>query len=938
MSDIGLDEEAVAEAPQIGQPVAEALQVAAEPTSDPGDPFAKFKSAREPEENASAATAPAAASEVPADDPFAKFKPAGDAPEPTAGEKALAVVQGASGQALETGPMLGGVILGAKLASPTLNPFAIAAGGALGGAGGFIAGNILREQAARIPLPSGKGTLVTEKIENMQPALRPYGFAGEVIGGTLPVAAAPFALIGSKLPPSKIGSFVNAIIETAARSPKAFIAAEAVPAVASSIGAGVAESHLPGNTPARIGVEIGAGLLNPTRIAAGVMGSALDGAKRAVQSMTPAARETRAGKVLIDAVTEAGEDPDTLAEILRQSGLPGVELTAAQKSGSSVLTALEAGLRRKNAKFGAETAQMADDALDALKNMTAVLRGTGDPQALAVAGEMRDRYFRTLLAGRVDTAKQAALEAAAKIADDTPAARAALGKQAREVMSGALEEARKAEGELWGKIPGDTQAGATNVLEAVNDLRNRMLPEEKLPAIVEGFAQRMTDSRVNELPTTAKELLLLRSRALTLAREATANNKFGEASQLGQIAEAALEDLSSLPLGNTVDDARAFSRELHNTFTRTFAGEAAARGRTGADRIPPELLMRRAMSGGADATALRMQEMADASKFMETHGLNSPEMERGVSTMMDVQSRMLRLAAAESINPETGLVTSRKLVKFMKDNEAMLNRFGEVKDILQTALKSQDNMQRMQEMANGAIRAVEQRAAFSRIAKVENPVDAVTSAINGRNPVADLLGFTKLAKRGGAAAQEGLKGAVWDHVFRKAGDNFSFDKLSKSLLDPVRPGAPSVADLMQRAGIMTKKDIDQAKTLIEAGQRITASLSNKNAKDFELGTADALSDLALRIVGARIGAAGAAGASGSSLVAAGAGSKFLRNVFDRVPAGRVGAILAEAMKDPELAAMLLQKTPKQADKIRVARQIHAYMLQAGLTAESDEFE
>lgn len=886
------------------------------------------------------------------EDPFAAFPPA----ETTGAEKAIAVAQGATGGFLELAPIGAGMVMGAELGAlgGPFAPFTIPAGAAIGGVAGFMAGKGLREAASEIPLPSGTRTLTTPSVEAMRPELRPFGFAGEVLGTGAPIVAAPLiaARAGARLPPSMVGSFINRIIGSAATAPGTFVAAEAAGLSGSAGAAAVAESFAPGETGKRIAAEIAGGLFSPIRLITSATKGSLDIAKAAFETMTTAGKETRAAKFLINAVTESGEDPAALAKILSE---PGLELTAGQKSGSPALIAVESMLRQKSAKFGSDAAKLAEEGLASIRAMMVALRQTGDPQALVAAAKMRGQYFRTLLAGRLGAAEAEATEAAAKITKDTPRARAELSKVAQNSVDEALKDARKAESELWQAIPRETPADAKNVIDAHDAIRAELLPEETIPDVVEGFVARMKGEELpsdlseetrnliqevfgeaparvaDELPTNSGELLRLRTRMLARARDAAATPGGGNDARIfGQIAEAALDDLSDIGAraGGALDEARAFSRELHDTFTRTFAGTATGTTRTGAARIPPELILRRALGTGREAGELRLREIEDATRFLSNRGLDSPEAAQNIDVMLDAQERLLRLAADESVS-ETGRVSTAKLSKFLKDNESLLDRFPEVRADIKRALSMEGRLADVQSLTTGATRVINQKAAFAKIAKVENPVDAVAAAVRGNNPVADLIGMVKVAKRGGAEAVEGLKGAVFDHVLRQAGDDFG--KLRGALLDPIRPGQPSIAELMRRAGVMTKQDIDRATKLIEEADNITDALARGAALDDVLEAPDALFDLVLRVVGARAGAQGAVGAaSGSSLVAAQRGSQFFRNVFGKLPVQRVTDVLIEAAKDPRFTALLLRSAPTQADKITLSRQIHAYMLQAGL--------
>lgn len=93
-------------------------------------------------------------------------------------------------------------------------------------------------------------------------------------------------------------------------------------------------------------------------------------------------------------------------------------------------------------------------------------------------------------------------------------------------------------------------------------------------------------------------------------------------------------------------------------------------------------------------------------------------------------------------------------------------------------------------------------------------------------------------------------------------------------------------------------------------------MRNRGNVDDLLGTEDAVFDLLTRIGGANIGTAGAVGAqTGSSLIAASAGSKFLRNLLNKMPRTKVRDILVEAMYNPKLMQKLLEKPTSAKTKI-----------------------
>ncbi len=863
--------------------------------------------------------------------------------ESTVSEKIGAFGRQATGGLLETGGALAGMTMGAAIGGAG-GPFAPVTV-PLGAGVGFVAGMVSGRGA--------KSLLGIPDIEELPPDQRPFGVAGEVVGSGTPFMAAPVAAarVGARLPPSRVGNFINRIIDTAARAPGTFTAAEASALGSAAVAGGVSEAFLPGQRLPRLGAEVAGGLFNPSRLIVGGGRFAMDAGRRALEALSPAARETRAAKILQDVVAQAGEDPQVLAALLRESGIPGVVQTSAQKTGSPALAALEAKIASGSPKFASDVRKTAEDSLSALENMIIALRGTGDPHALTMAAELQQARFRTLLTSRLQMAEQEVAETAAKITQDTPAARAELSKVGHRVISEALEDSRAVERELWGKVGRDLPATAGNVIGRHAEIRADLLPEETLPEIVEGFVQRTSEAGGG---TTSGEWMRFRSRALALAREAEGQGKFNEARIYGEMAEAALEDLDAMfsgpasgvlrTFGEVSENyaaARTFSRELNETFTRSFAGRAMARDPRGGARIPPELMMTRALGTGKEAANLRFQELERATRFLVTKQRPTARTVENVDTLLDAQERLLRLTAAETINPNTGRVSSTRLAKLLRDNEALLNRFPELRKDLEAAVKSEARLKDLERLTSDVSRVVDQQAMFARLAKFENPSDAIRAAVapGSKTPIKDLEAMAKVAKRGGPDAIDGLKASIWEHAARQATTTrgFSFARLRSALFAPIRPGQPSLIEFMQRSGLMTADDVGQAKKLLAEAEKISGALESGTDLERLVAEPDALFDLVLRVAGARFGARLAEGGpAGSTLIAAGRGSEFARKVFEKVPERKVKDVLIEAAINPDFAAMLLETPTSEGRQLTLMRQIHAYLLQAGMTIPEDE--
>ena len=144
----------------------------------------------------------------------------------------------------------------------------------------------------------------------------------------------------------------------------------------------------------------------------------------------------------------------------------------------------------------------------------------------------------------------------------------------------------------------------------------------------------------------------LRSELLALARAASRDpDQAGMERIYSDLAEATMDDMDAAfkAAGDRAyDEARQFTREMNDTFTRSFVGRATGTGKYG-DRVAPEVLLQKALSTGRQAGSLRLQELAEATRFLNQRGFADDSAYR---TMMGAQDQVLRIAAAESPSTE----------------------------------------------------------------------------------------------------------------------------------------------------------------------------------------------------------------------------------------------------------------------------------------------
>jgi len=445
-----------------------------------------------------------------------------------------------------------------------------------------------------------------------------------------------------------------------------------------------------------------------------------------------------------------------------------------------------------------------------------------------------------------------------------------------------------------------------------------------------------------------QDLVNYRSRLLGMAREAAGEGKRANADFYSKLADGMLQDLNTLK-DPMYDQAREFSRALNDTFTRTYAGNLTAVTEKGKDRIPVETLVQNAFGGSAGQTAMRMKEVEDAVAFMRTQyreavakfGKDSPRALElkpfavaatgNVASVRDAHNRVLRLAAAKALRvvpgSESGTFVQElqfdKLTKFAQENSALLERLGLMGE-LRDAAHAANLLTQVTKETSALSRTANNQLAFAKLLTAESPIKVISDSLNGRFPVRDIRALAELAKKGGPDAVEGFKSSLYDYAYMKAGGNspgadakFSIDAYTAALFDPISRNQPSIANIMRANGMMTLQELSNFKKLLTPMARIETALKNKIPVEDVIQGADAVTELGLRIIGARIGTAASPGGPGA-LIAASAGSKAVRQIFDALPNATVRVILENAVKDPDAMALLLAKGRTEKENRNIA--------------------
>jgi hypothetical protein len=461
--------------------------------------------------------------------------------------------------------------------------------------------------------------------------------------------------------------------------------------------------------------------------------------------------------------------------------------------------------------------------------------------------------------------------------------------------------------------------------------------------------------RIKEQPV--QDLVNYRSTLLKMARDAAGAGDSNKASFFSNLADGMMRDLDTLQ-DPMYDQARQFSRSLNDVFTRTYANTVGAVSKTGKERVSPETLVRTAFGGNADQTAQRMKEIEDAVGFMRTQyrdvvkkfGIDSPQAQQlqplaraateNVASVRDAHNRVLRLAAANSLETVfdqakgtyVQKVNFAKLTKFAQENAPMLEKMGIMGDLRDAAHAS--NLLTQVANENSVLsKTAKNQSTFAKLLTAESPTLVIAEGLNGRFPVKSINGLVDLAKKGGPDALDGLKSSLYDYAYTRANGysgKFSPDAYATALFEPLGRNQPSLVNIMRSNGLMTLQEMSNLKKLITPMARIETAMKNNIPYEDVIQGADAVTDLALRVTGAQLGTVAAPGGPGS-LIAASAGSKAVRQIFDALPNATVRTILENAVKDPQAMALLLQKGRTEKEQMDIANKLINYMGSLGVS-------
>ena len=937
-------------------------------------------------------------------------------PSPTAADRRAAAltgagVGGASGLTVGGG-LVAGMQAGARLPlPPNLRGYAIAAGGVLGGIGGLTGSTYINKLLE---------SAVPPRYLN-DPALIPYYQGGKTFGEVIGAAPTLYGL--PVMQGGRVANFISNMGTEVRAAPGAAATREFFSATGAGTLGGMALAYDPEAEGLRMVAEMVGGTFAPPKMLVTAAQNSRSLLGNIAARYSKGSREQMAADYLRDILEQAGDDPNKLVTRLREVRSGVTSPSAAQQTGSLALQVLETTLGKQNPAFASRIAAQGERSFrgyqsllenQAFQNLSNGMRAVGDPEAIRLAADAERRWFSERLAERLTTAEQNAAQRIARIRVDSPETRASVGRIMQEEMENALADAREYERALWQQAEleaVDVQLGAQGLDDAVvtpRTLRARGSSAGILDAVtsvspeylrgMSGYntvsqimsrfgvnnkameayeqgkltTQYLRDGSVpSEYITNVKEvpvrdMVRARSDLLSLSRAAASSGDVNAARIYNEMAEAMMSDMDKLQLP-AYDRAREYSRELNDFFTRTYARDLTASMRTGARKLPPEIIVARAFNTNNDITSQRMAQVMNSTGMLNARyqrllselGPDHPQVlelapfaQRSADSlvsMADAQRQWLLLGANKALKPNpsrpSGVEVDRgQLDVFIAQNERYLRDAGLLED-LQDANRAESALRTVLDQNSAFNKGIKNQAAFALLLGKENPTAVVSNAITGNNPVRTMRRLSALARRGGPSAVAGFKTTLYDYAFAAAGGsrgNFSPTAYYDTLFEPLSRNQPSLIQFMTQSGMMTQMEKNNIRRLLIPMVQIENALANKQQLGEVLGgNASAVQDLALRVLGSKLGGLG--GGSADSLVIAGAGSRIARDMFQNQPNILIKEVLEKVSENPQLMADMLERTtpnsPRSAElRRRLAAQLGISGFSAAIPALTNPFE
>jgi hypothetical protein len=835
--------------------------------------------------------------------------------------------------------------------APTGNPYVVTGGTAAAAIGGYALGD---KYADYLGIP---------EIRDMPAEDRPYAYGAESFAGSA-LAAVPIlgALsFGVKATNVGIGKLFNQIVRMGHQSPKLFAAVETIPAATTAIAAGVSEKVAPGSDLVRLGSQVGAGLLTSGLLLRGGLEASSKVYGATVNRFGSAKAQARGVKTIEDLLKTEGLNPEDLVRAAKKAGFEN--LTVGQFTAHPVAMAIERDLMKHNEKFARGSVAETQAAFDLIRMRINLLAQSTDPDVLKSAALMRQKMLGTMIEMKIANKSEELAATLAPLIRDGRISEEAISQQGFDALSVTLKQAEGHMDTLWGEVDLAAQVGVSALEKEVRRIvykGGKYLGPGKIPSDVmdmiddsykvsKGTLQLVGPNgmplrEVNPV-TEFRNMKSARSNLLQKARAARIAGLDDDANTYNSLAAAILDDMDTSLGKEGANDAynlaRAFTREFHDVFSRSFAGKAMASSRFG-ERMDPGVMLRKSMAGGNVAAHEQMADLAEATRFMRSKNLAD---NTAVDAMMDAQARAIKIMSMGSFEEKTGRINTKTLQGFLDRHEALLrNQFPEVRAEMMAALKSEDALRAMEMRAAGIKNLVGTQSAFAKISRTDPVAFASEVLRSTNNQESKIVAMLNTAKRGGRGvdpkvAQDSVKASLYDAAINMSmrGNELDIEAFRRHLFNSKVVGKKSPMNVLLEHGAVTSDEVKELREMFNVFDNVTTWLKQGSALDAGDKTGSALRTFFAK-VGGSLGLSSvkkATGVQGGSadLIIHGQVANLMDKVANKIPAANQKNVILALMMDRQ-AFVKAMTSPKDATQAaETARFLNAWLYQWGFSTE-----
>ncbi len=636
---------------------------------------------------------------------------------------------------------------------------------------------------------------------------------------------------------------------------------------------------------------------------------------KAITPFTEAGAKVRASR----RVQSLAEDP--IAASRRIEDLSGTDLLPAARSEEPGLMALEETVIRETPQ---QKAQMSTKRSEIMDDLSRKIVESGDSANTQEFFKLRADRLEIAMNARVEKATEEAADALRILGTQglSPAEmRQASNQVVRDSLERALNDAKKQQDELWKAIPQNARGPVKKTIETYKNILSKTASAQMddIPPSAKrliGPSAKRKRGRGRVKTTTVRELDGLYKRLGEEATEARASGKFNRARIAEELRESILNDLDSFRsddvfVGEAIDAARTFSRQMNEKFNRGPVGKILGFSREGGEKVAADLTIPTLLPSGVKSKIgfEALQEATDDPLALE-----------GISNYL--KSRFL----SQVVDPGTGRVRSQSAVDtFLRQNEEILELVPTVKAQLTTAKSADDALRLITKKSDALRKSLDNPRVSSFAAIINQPANvAIKKVFNSANPESSMQLIINAARKDKSGkAYDGLKSSVSEYLMdiittsrldsqgRAVINGLEFKRILKD------PRVSKTLNLVFNAEEMSQlTDVAQKMSSLQLQSSISPLT---NVTDDRAGF---IIEKIAQVIGAKVGAK-LSGTAGGSIQSASIGSTVARKFLNDLTVDKARQLLIDAVRDPDLMVTLL--THREANKVN-ERVIRNYML------------